>query len=69
MSEPHPVCDPVDLAREIIAGQTGRLTRYVRALDYASALLAKAGLFETPEEAREWCLKRASEHARKDDER
>lgn len=69
MSEPHPVCDPVELVRDILAGQTGRLTRYVRALDFSAELLAKAGLFETPEEAREWCLKRADVHARKDDER
>jgi hypothetical protein len=68
MMTPRPVIDPVDLAREIIAGQTGRLTRYVRALDYASALLATTGPFETPEQARDWALHAAERRARDDDE-
>ena len=67
---PRPVIDPVDLAREIIAGQTGRLTRYVRALDLACEELAYAHELRdmTAEEWREWCLKQAERRARDDDE-
>ena len=65
---PSPVCDPVELVRDILAGQTGRLTRYVRGLDFACELLATVGPFATPEEARDWALERADRHARTDDD-
>ena len=65
---PSPVCDPVELVRDILAGQTGRLTRYVRGLDFACELLATVGPFATPEEARGWALHAAERRARDDDE-
>ena len=57
-----------EIVTGIYRGQTHQLTRHVRALDHACELLATARLFDSPEQARDWALKRADRHARTDKE-
>jgi hypothetical protein len=56
-----------ELVTGIYRGQTHRLTQYVRAFGYAADLLAQFGPFETPEQARAFCLKLADRRARRTD--